>query len=207
VAVRKPVAASFRSDVLLSRRASLAYVALAGLSVPNNALALEPEVPIRVQIALLDRVIPFDRNFAVRVHGGELSLAVIVDDQSLDSVRVGAQLLSELSSVETLGGFKIRTSRVAFSSGQALIEECRRLRAGIVCVSPGLREPPSKLAAMLQGLRVLSVGSMPEQAPQGLVLGSAVRSGKPRVLVNLAQAKRQEVDFRADFLRMVEVVG
>jgi hypothetical protein len=48
---------------------------------------------------------------------------------------------------------------------------------------------------------------MPEHAAEGAVLCSAVRSGKPRVLINLTQAKLQEVDFRADFLRMAEVVG
>jgi hypothetical protein len=40
-----------------------------------------------------------------------------------------------------------------------------------------------------------------------LALGFAARSGKPRILVNLKQARLQGVDFRADFLRMAEVVG
>jgi hypothetical protein len=77
----------------------------------------------------------------------------------------------------------------------------------VVCVTPGVREPAAKLATALQGLRVLTVGTVPEDVKQGLVLGFAVRSGKPRVLVNLRQARRQDVDFRADFLRMAEVVG
>jgi hypothetical protein len=201
------LAASFSRDFLLSRRASLCCLgAVAGLCAVSNALALEPEVPVRVQISLLDRVIPFDRNFSSRVHG-QLTVVVIVDAESVDSVRVGSQLLSELSALDTLGSHKLRASRVLFSDAQALVDECRRLKAGIVYVTPGVREPPSRVATMLHGLRVLSVGSLPEQVAQGLVLGTAVRSGKPRVLVNLKQAKLQDVDFRADFLRMAEVVG
>lgn len=163
-------------------------------------------MPVRVQVSLLNRVIPFDRKFALRVHG-TLCVAVVVDDRDIDSVRVGAQLLSELGSIESLGSFEHHAARVAFSSAQALADECRRLRAGVVYVTPGLREPIAKVAEALQGLKVLSVATLPEQVAEGLVLGSAARSGKPRVLVNLKQARLQEVDFRADFLRMAEVVG
>lgn len=169
-------------------------------------MALEPEVPIRMQISLLDRVIPFDRNFAARVHD-KLVVVVVVDDKNVDSVRVGAQLLTELSVREQLGNYKLQAGRLPFTSLAGLTDECKRLRAGVVYVAPGVREGAAKLASALQGLKVLSVASLPEQVAEGLVLGSAVRSGKPRVLVNLKRAREQEVDFRADFLRMVEVVG
>jgi hypothetical protein len=172
----------------------------------QQAFGVEPEVPIPLQVSLLDRVIPFDRNFHLRA-AGQLSLAVLVDDKNEDSVRIGAQLLNELSARESLGNYRLSATRVAFKSTAGLVEDCRRLKAGVVYVMPGVREATPKLAAGLRGMRVLTVGSLPEQVPQGLVLGSAVRSGKPRVLVNLSEARQQEVDFRADFLRMVEVVG
>jgi hypothetical protein len=172
----------------------------------RTGAALEPEVPIRLQVSLLDRVIPFDRNFGVRVHG-RLSLAVVVDESNEDSVRIGAQLLSELGARERLGDHPLLAVRVPFKSVQGLSDECKRLKAGVVYVTPGVREPIASLAATLLGLKVMTVGTMPEQVSQGLVLGSAVRSGKPRVLVNLSQARLQEVDFRADFLRLAEVVG
>lgn len=170
-----------------------------------DALAADPEVPLRLQVSLLDRVIPFDRNFAVRVHD-KLSVVVVVDTSSTDSTRIGAELLRELAALETLGNYPFAVSRVAFAGGQELKDECKRLRAGVVYVTPGMREAVVRLATALQGLRVLTVGAVPEQVTEGLVLGSAQRSGRPRVLVNLSQAKLQEIDFRADFLRMAEVI-
>jgi hypothetical protein len=197
----------FRSSAVVSRRRSLAWIgAGASLLLSRTGAGLEPEVPIRLQVSLLDRVIPFDRKFGLRVHG-RLSLAVVVDEGNEDSVRIGAQLLSELGARETLGNHPFSALQVAFKSVQGLSDECRRLKAGVVYVTPGVREPIGRLATALLGLRVMTVGTMPEQVSQGLVLGSAVRSGKPRVLVNLSQARLQEVDFRADFLRMAEVVG
>jgi hypothetical protein len=200
-------AVDFLCSVFVSRRRSLAWLSAgASLLLSRTGAALEPEVPIRLQVSLLDRVIPFDRNFGVRVHG-RLSLAVVVDESNEDSVRIGAQLLSELGARERLGDHPLLAVRVPFKSVQGLSDECKRLKAGVVYVTPGVREPIASLAATLLGLKVMTVGTMPEQVSQGLVLGSAVRSGKPRVLVNLSQARLQEVDFRADFLRLAEVVG
>ena len=191
---------------VLTRRAALACVSgTVGMLYARRGLALEPEVPLRLQVSLLDRVIPYDRNFSVRVHG-QVLVVVVVDTTSPDSVRTGALLLGELSSQESLGSYPFTTKRVAFESSQELMNDCKRLRAGIVYITPGIREPVAKLAAALAGLRVLTAGTMPDQAAQGMVFGTAVRSGRPRVLVNLTQARLQEVDFRADFLRMAEVV-
>jgi hypothetical protein len=171
----------------------------------GSAAAVEPEVPIRLQVSLLDRVIPFDRNFAVRVHG-QLSAAVVIDSADVDSTRIGAQLLGELSGLRALGNYPLTPVRIGFGGVQPLVEECRRLRVGVVYITPGLTNAVERIAAGLQGLRVLTVGALPEHAKSGLVLSFAVRSGKPRVLVNLAQARKQDVDFRADFLRMAELV-
>jgi hypothetical protein len=131
----------------------------------------------------------------------------VVDASSEDSVRVGAQLQTELSARESLGSYPLVVARVSFQGTAALVESCQRLRAGIVYVAPGVGESTTALANSLHGLRVLTVGAMPQQVTQGLILGATVRSAKPRILVNLSQARQQDVDFRADFLRMAEVVG
>jgi hypothetical protein len=192
-----------------SRRDVLTWLGgAAALYFPGSAGAVEPEVPLRVQVSLLDRVIPFDRNFAVRVRlNGQLSVAVVVDTADSDSARIGEGLLVELRALGSLGSCKVVCAQVNFANTQALAEDCRRLRVGVVCVTPGLRVPSRTLAAGLAEQRVLTVATAPEEVEDGLILGFALRSGKPRVLVNLTQARVQQVDFRADFLRMAEVAG
>lgn len=201
------VAPPSRFGMRVTRRSSLQWAGAAvSLLAHTQAYAVEPEVPVRLQVSLLDRVIPFDRNFASRVHG-QLSVLVVVDKSNEDSIRFGTQLQAELAARESLGSYPLVAARVTFSGTTALVESCKQLRVGIVYVTPGVGEPTATLANSLHGLRVLTVGALPEQVTQGLILGAAVRSAKPRVLVNLSQARRQEVDFRADFLRMAEVVG
>lgn len=191
----------------LDRRAVLTVAGFLATKLwGTNGLALEPEVPIRLQIDLLNRVIPFDRAFPSKVNG-ELSILIVQDPNDTDSAQVSQRVLSELKERDTLGGYRQRPTLWRFSAIGALVDECKRLKAGVLYVSPGLGASIEQLATALKGLNLLSVGALPNQVERGLALGFAARSGKPRILVNLKQARLQGVDFRADFLRMAEVVG
>ncbi len=191
----------------ITRRALLALAgATAALAWDGEALAVDPEVPVRLQIDLLNRVIPYDRNFATRVRG-ELQIGVLTDISDTEAHRVANQVLNELRGRPMLGNFPQRPSQIAASNVAAIVDECRRRKLGVLYVTPISRLSISALAVALQGLGVMTVAAIPEHVRQGAVLGFAVRSGKPRLLVNLTQAKQQQVSFRADFLRMAEVVG
>jgi hypothetical protein len=195
-----------------TRRKVLAWIGAAAVGLAwgdrarDRVRALEPEVPVRLQVDLLNRVIPYDRNFSVRVRG-ELTVAVVVDSDSADSTRIGALLMDVLKDRSSLGRFRHRAALIHFTTASAMAEECKRMGAGIVYFTPDVRASAATLVASLQSLHVMSIASSPEHVAQGLVLGFAVRSGKPRLLVNLTQARRQRIDFSADFLRIAEVVG
>ncbi len=180
--------------------------ASAALLWQDRAAALEPDVPIRLQIDLLNRVIPYDRNMRPRVRDA-LSVLVAVDGGDVDSKRTGAQILTALADRGTLGGYRLRAARHDFLGVPNLVSACESERPALVYTTPGLRSSASSIATALSTLDVLSVATMADHVRSGLVLGFAVRSGKPRLLVNLTQARRQHVDFRADFLRLAEVVG
>jgi hypothetical protein len=57
----------------------------------------------------------------------------------------------------------------------------------------------------LTPVSVLSVGDVPEYVPDGVVLGFDLEAGKPKLLVNLDQARRQNVEFTSDVLRLMKV--
>jgi hypothetical protein len=72
------------------------------------------------------------------------------------------------------------------------------------------RRPPSRRTddrEALSGVDVLSVSPVPEYVEQGIVLGFDVVSGKPRLLVNLGQARLQHVALRAEVLKLMKVYG
>jgi hypothetical protein len=52
---------------------------------------------------------------------------------------------------------------------------------------------------------VLTMGAVADYVPAGIVFGVDLISGKPKLLVNLTQARRQHVDFGAQLLRLARI--
>lgn len=189
----------------IRRRAFLgSTLAAFGLGAP--ALAAEPEVPIPLQIDLLNRVLPFDRALP-RLVGTTLRVAVLSEPHVAESTRVSNRVLAELRGRPRLGGYPTQAALVEASEAPAAVDACVRLGAAVVYVCPGVHLTPEALALALHGRASLTVAALPGDVSRGLVLGFRLRSSKPRLLVNLTRARAQHIDFRADFLRMVEVVG
>ena len=82
---------------------------------------------------------------------------------------------------------------------------CRSKRAAVVYVTPGLESEIDAIKSSLTGVDVLSVAAVPENVPRGIVIGFEVVSGKPKISINIAQARQQRVDFKADVLKLMKV--
>jgi hypothetical protein len=74
-----------------------------------------------------------------------------------------------------------------------------------VYLTPGFDDDVPRIGASLRGVDVLSLGAVPDYVSQGVVLGFDLESGKPKILINLDQAKQQNVSFPADVLRLMKV--
>src|SRR6185503_10613083 len=93
------------------------------LAVPHS-LAEEPDVPPRVQAALLSKVVAYDRSF--QAHGGEQALVLIMERRDApDSRRVAAELAAELARQPRLGRRTHREEIVPYSTPEALATLCR----------------------------------------------------------------------------------
>lgn len=62
------------------------------------------------------------------------------------------------------------------------------------------------LGKALEGGDVLTAGASPSYVGRGAVLGFDLASGRPQLLVQLAQAGRQNVKLAADVLRLMRVI-
>jgi hypothetical protein len=116
-----------------------------------------------------------------------------------------AVMKSELAKVERIGGLPHREVVLHFESPAALAARVRSDRAAIVYLTPGLEEHTPELRKALTGVDVLSVAAVAAAVPAGIVLGFELVSGKPKILHNLTQAKLQNVNFKADVLKLMKV--
>jgi len=190
----------------LTRRQWLTRVLLVGALVwARRATAEEPRVPPRLQAELLAKVAAYDGHFPARAAGRALVL-VLVAPKEPDSERFGAQIRAELAKQPLIGGVEHMEEIVRYSSAAELTRLCRERKAAVVYIGPGLSAEATAIADALAGIDVLSVAAVSADVTRGIVLGFEVISGKPKLSIHLTRARRQNVAFKPELLRLARVL-
>jgi hypothetical protein len=195
-------ATSFRRVV--ASRLLLALVALLGVLLPPRTSLGDEAVPAALQAELIAKVASYDRNLAARA-GDRVHVLIIVNAKSDASSSFAKRMVDALGGVDKIGGLPHDESTAPFAGAKALAETCKAKRISIVYLAPGLGDEVASIRAALEGVNVLSVTADPAEVPKGIVLGFDLVSGKPKILVHLAQSKRQEVSFKAELLKLAKV--
>ena len=190
--------------VSLGRRAVLVLLAASLGLITVRAVADDVTVPVGLQAELVVKVASYDRNLAARAEGRVRFLVVSKPDDA-DSRRVAAQMVNALAPVTDVGGLPKEVSTHAYSGAAALAAACRAQRIAIVYFAPGLGDEVPAIAAALEEQSILSVAAMPSYVPHGIVLGIDVIEGRPKLLLNLSQARKQQVKLRPDVMQLMKV--
>lgn len=93
-----------------------------------------------------------------------------------------------------------------FTGADALAARCRAEQAAVVYFTPGFEDDLEGVRAALSTVNVLSVASSADYVPRGIVLGFELESGKPKIVINLGQARLQGVNFPPDLLGLMRVI-
>lgn len=186
-------------------RAFLRAVVLAAVVASGSAGADEVAVPASMQAALLVKVAAYDRNLPARA-GGNLRTLILVKAKSDESVRNAEEIKEALGNAGPIAGLEHVEELITFTSGAALAEACKAKKAAIVYVTAGLTDADhASIGQALEGVDVLSVAAAPGAVRKGIVLGFDLVSGKPKLLVDLPRAVRQNVALSANVLRLMTV--
>lgn len=172
----------------------------------HTARAEEVDVPVDLQVALATRVAAYDRNLPERAHGRVL-IWVLVFPGSADSERVAGQLTAALNRVEFIAGIPTTVKAVEYVSAEKLIERCKHDRPTLVFLTAGLSKDVPRIATALQSIPLLSISTVPRYVDDGhAVLGIESRSGKASLVVHLALARKHQVAFKPELLRLARVI-
>lgn len=202
------VDATWRAEQRRLSRRALGRVAgaLALCAAVGEARADAGPVPVPLQMKLLAKVAGYDKNLVARA-GGRVVLAIVTRDGDTDSERVAALARSSLSEVKDIGGVPLEVVTETWSSPAVLKKAIATRRLAIVYFTPGLQPADVEgVARALDGTDVLTATAIPTQVPRGVVLGFDLVSGKPKLVVHLAQAKKQRVALPADVLKLAQVI-
>lgn len=163
----------------------------------------EPPVPLELQAELLSRVLKYDRQLPVRA--GAVVKVLIVHDDGPASLGVARRLEAALAAQAQLGALPHEEKLVQFETTAKLAALVRLQHPAVVVFTAGFATQAEALTHELDDESVLTVTTGATGVREGLVLGFDLVGGRPRMLVNLKQARRQHVDFRAEVLQLMTV--
>lgn len=161
-------------------------------------------VPVTLQAELVAKIASYDKNFAARA-GDRAHILIVSKPGNAESGRFAKHMESALRDLSTIGGLPHDEGIISYGGASELATACKTRRVSIVYVAPGFGDEVGKIRTALEGVNVLSVAAIGEQVQKGIVLGFDLVSGKPKILVQLTQAKKQEVAFKAEFLKLAKV--
>jgi hypothetical protein len=185
-------------------KVSVAAVMAAWLSVARVGNAELVTVPLERQAELLARVAAYDRNMSARA-AGRVQVLILANQMDPESIGVAKRMEAALRSLPDIAGLSHDERIVLFSSPADLARQCRSQHIAIVYLGSGFANDVPAIREALDGVDVLTVAAVPDYVELGVVLGFDVLSGRPKLLVHLAQARRQHVDLRADLLKLARV--
>lgn len=170
----------------------------------STVLAEQPTAPAAVQAEILTRILPYERAFESRVKG-RVVVALVQKPGDAESASSVQQMRKALSDIGTVRNHPLSTVVLTYAGAAKLSADCRSEGANVVFLSPGMAGETGAIGNSLTGSGILSFAAVEFYVPGGIVLGVAVVDGKPRISINLAQAKAQAVEFPASILKLAKV--
>jgi hypothetical protein len=177
---------------------------VASLCASRSGMAQVSSVPAEIQAELLAKLEGYDRGFAARA-GDSARVLLVVKPGSTKSETSAEEMRSALARIDRIGGLPHQETIVPYPGAQALAQRCRAEKIAIVYFTPAFDDDVDALRVALADDSVLSLGAVSGYVPKGIVLGFELESGKPKIFINLDQAKRQGVNFSSDVLRLMTV--
>jgi len=165
----------------------------------------ESAVPLSLQVRLLARLGPYDRNFKRRA-GSVVNVLVVRRKGDEESAFEQASLLRVFAELHDIGGLPVHVSEADFNDVESLAKRCRMDRIALLYLTHGLEADTPRLATVLANGDILTVGTSARHAENGAVVGFALEEARPRLVINLPRARAQNVDFRAELLALARLI-
>ena len=170
-----------------------------------SAWADTPTVPLQLQVELCNKVIEYVQEPAV-MSLDRIRIGIVVKTGVPESMRAGAELKAAFDRAVIANGHAHEQLIVEWSNARALADDARSRKLTLLYFTPGLDAEIGPSAAALVGQRVITVGAIDSFVSGGVVVGFELVSGHPKMILNLRQAKKQDIVLRAAIIRLMRIV-
>jgi hypothetical protein len=174
-----------------------------GWAAVASAGEQEPQLPADLQLALLTKVLSFDRHAAF---GNELVIAVPYQHAYPASVRNRDAWLRAARSAAPaeVGGSRVRV--IAVEYGPDVAEALRRQGTDLVVLGPLRGVDVGEMAERLRAAGIRTATGLAEYGSHSTAVQLLLREGRGHIVINHTLARREGADFSSQLLRVAEVV-
>jgi YfiR/HmsC-like len=175
-----------------------------GMTFTYRGAGQTAQLPIAVQADLMVKVAGFDRNFRSRA-GGKVVVILAAASDDAAAMRPVMEMKSALARFSSIADLPHEEQVVTGANASTLASIARERHAAIVYLGPGYGGQIPAIREAFSSINVLTVGAAPDYVPAGVVLGFDLVSGRPKLLVHVPQARKQQVAFPASVLNLMKV--
>jgi len=153
------------------------------------------DLPVQLQVNLLSKMSTYVQNFVPA--GTETVKVLVVHPGPKDGPTRGAQSLgSTITQVGKLGKYGAEPKLVAYGDAKTFRATLAAERPQVLYLAPELDSTlTAEIVEAATSSTVLTISGVAEHVRLGVVLGFALMEGRPRVLINLKQAQKQQIVF------------
>lgn len=178
----------------------------ATLGVAVRASAESVTVPVTLQAEFVAKLAAYDTNLAARA-GDTVRVLAVFKEGDPESTRVAQQLVTALAAKATIAGLPHSQDVLAWTDAAALRAACQSRRLAVIYFAPGFTDAELEaVATEFSDANVLTVTAVGRGVSRGVVLGFDIVSGKPKLMLNLTQARKQKVALRPEALSLMKVL-
>ena len=167
----------------------------------------DDSVPAARQVAILMRALAYDGNLKSRA-GETVNIAILHKKGNAASENTANSMAKAFGALEStqVSGLPIVVSSLLYTGEDTLKKAITGAGIDLIYVCDGLENDLEAIERITRPMRVLSVGSKPEQVEKGLSVGVFQIEGKCTILLNLPASRQEGVSFAADLLRLAKVI-
>lgn len=175
------------------------------IAIPANAQ--EMPVPVDLQNSLFMKVLTFDRNLK-KYDKEEIIIGILYQSKYRNSLNAKNQLLTATNEIADRKINSIPYRYIPIEVGDMSEIETAIINAGvrILYITPMRNVDFSTIGRVCRANQILTITGVPEYVESEFAVGIGIRSERPIILINLAEAKAEGADFTSQILKLAKII-